>query len=95
MTQYSKGANFERAIKHDLELEGYLTLRSAGSRGPVDLIAIDADGHAILIQCKLNGTISKKQRAELVSLARKHHSAACVVSKGEEGPEWDLLHLGA
>ena len=40
MTNYSRGAALERKIKKALEADGYLVMRSAGSKGPLDLIAV-------------------------------------------------------
>ena len=38
MTNYSKGANFERRVKRYLESCGYYVVRSAGSHGVLDLV---------------------------------------------------------
>lgn len=42
MSNYSRGANFERAVIKHLEKQGYLAFRCAGSKGnsKVDVIAI-------------------------------------------------------
>jgi Holliday junction resolvase len=53
MTQYQKGANFERQLKKDMEECGHYVCRSAGSHGDWDLVAIDRSTNEILlIQCK-------------------------------------------
>ncbi len=55
MTNYSKGANFERRIQHYYDSLNYLTIRSAGSHSPIDLLAIpkgDDSRPFIAIQCK-------------------------------------------
>lgn len=49
-TSYARGADFERTVKKDLEGRGFFVIRSAGSKSPVDLIAIRA-GQFYLIQC--------------------------------------------
>ncbi|MEM4275125.1 MAG: restriction endonuclease [Candidatus Nitrosocaldaceae archaeon] len=48
---YLKGRTFEYKIKRYLEGKGYYVLRSAGSKGPLDLIAIKGK-EILLIQCK-------------------------------------------
>ena len=52
MTHYRKGTDFERRVKHELEDAGWFVVRSAGSHGPVDLVAIRAGSPTMLIQCK-------------------------------------------
>ncbi len=68
MSQYSRGANFERRVKRYLEEQGWVVFRSAGSHSPADLIALKT-GEVNLIQCKLHGAISKKDREILKTLA--------------------------
>ncbi len=71
MTKYKKGADFERRVKKLLENDGYLCVRSAGSKGAADLIAINPFNKTVLlIQCKLKGSISKKERGVLISVAK-------------------------
>lgn len=48
---YGKGVAFERYLKKQLEANGYYVMRSSGSHGPADLIAIKG-GMVYLIQCK-------------------------------------------
>ena len=42
-TSYQRGRTAEYRSKKWLENEGYLVVRSAGSHGPIDLVAIPAD----------------------------------------------------
>ncbi len=50
---YVKGVRKERRIKHELERDGFIVLRTAGSHGFADLIAIDKETNIIrFIQCK-------------------------------------------
>src|SRR5436309_12747800 len=55
-----RGADFERRVKRRLERDGWFVVRSAGSRGPLDLVALRRDGHGgcevRLIQCKVRQT---------------------------------------
>ena len=53
MTNYSKGRKKEYEIMHQLEREGWTVLRTAGSHGFADLIAINKKERKIrFIQCK-------------------------------------------
>ena len=71
MTQYRRGANYERKIKKEYEEDGYLVLRSAGSKGPFDLVAIKEDS-TILIQCKLRKP-TKKEIEGVLETVRKYN----------------------
>lgn len=79
---YNKGSNFERLTKAHLESEeGWFCVRSAGSHGQVDLLCINSQGKAKLIQCKLHGMISKQAKSDLYSLAAKYNSKAFLARK--------------
>lgn len=81
-----QGARFERKVIHDLEPYGYDCIRSAASKGAVDIVAV-APGHddaeceglfcapgarTLFIQCKLsNPMISPKERRALWDLAQR------------------------
>jgi Holliday junction resolvase len=69
-TNYTRGATLERKIKKQLEDEGYYVMRSAGSKGQVDLLALAPDGFAYMIQVSL----SKKNKAECTRLYELAHS---------------------
>jgi Holliday junction resolvase len=66
---YRNGADLERAVKHDLEDNGYLlVIKSGGSKGKVDVIALKR-GETVIVQCKRAGTISPADRTALRRLA--------------------------
>lgn len=79
MTQYERGANFERRVKRWLEGQGYFVIRSAGSKGPVDLVAVSAY-ETVLVQCKRGGRISQPEVDALASLKRRLNVKVAVVS---------------
>ncbi len=60
MTAARRGADFERRVRRHLEREGWFVVRAAGSRGPLDLVALRSDRRggceARLIQCKVRQT---------------------------------------
>lgn len=49
---YDRGVRFERARKKKWEANDYLVLRTAGSHGAFDLVAVGY-GYVYLIQCKV------------------------------------------
>ena len=59
MNQYRRGARVERLLRKKLESEGYYVVRSAGSKGAVDLVAWDSN-HSIVIQVALIGVKNKR-----------------------------------
>jgi Holliday junction resolvase len=68
MTNYKKGRAFEYRVKHFLERAGFVCLRTAGSHGFCDLIAIKPDT-VQFIQCKTKRP-SKHELHELKKLIR-------------------------
>jgi len=66
MTQYEKGARAERRARDDLEGDGWLVIRAAGSHGPFDLWALKVR----LIQVKSTEE-PKAWTAELEELAEQ------------------------
>jgi Holliday junction resolvase len=68
---YVSGARFERRVKEYYENMGYFVVRSAGSHSPVDLVAIKKNGSALFIQCKTDGKMSPKEKAELIAVSKK------------------------
>ena len=75
MGNYRKGAKFERDVIEHLEKKGMYCIRSAGSKGIVDVIAMQRVCHKTvvhMIQCKYgNATMSKKDKNILIDLANK------------------------
>jgi Holliday junction resolvase len=68
--KYVAGRAFEYHVKKQLEKEGYWCMRSAGSKGQVDIVAVAPDGFAYFIQCSR----AKKNKAECNSLYELAHS---------------------
>jgi Holliday junction resolvase len=88
MSQYRRGADFERRVRIALETDGYEVIRSAGSKGVVDLVCfkgwprdwdVDGPAHLLFVQCKrVNGTIPPSERAELHDYAGRIGALAVV-----------------
>ena len=73
-TAGKRGSDFERTVKKDLESKGYTVVRSAGSRGPIDLVAMRytvAPIRLLLIQCKIDGCLVGDERKALLSIEIK------------------------
>jgi len=78
-TPYQRGAAFERRVQSELEAEGWLVTRSPASKSPYDLVALRRreglrpepghNGQDLLIQCKLRGSISRREIEVLCELA--------------------------
>lgn len=56
VTQYRRGAEFERKVAGLLTDDGYLVVRAAGSHGHADLVALKP-GQVVLVQCKTSGAL--------------------------------------
>lgn len=56
MTNYQRGAYRERLARKELEARGYTVVRSAGSKGAADLVAI-CKNHVLLVQVKSEGEV--------------------------------------
>ena len=69
MTNYRRGADFERRVCKYFDKQGYFTIRSAGSHSIIDLVAIKA-GEVKLVQCKIDGVLSVAERQQLQELSR-------------------------
>jgi Holliday junction resolvase len=68
-TRYRKGADLERRIRARLEEDGYYVVRSAGSKGVLDLVAFRS-GETLFIQVKSGkGKMTRAERMKLVDMA--------------------------
>ena len=69
---YVKGRNFEYRVMAFLRKHGYYCIRSYGSKGPFDVIAIPpSKGSTLLIQAKYNGYVPKNELQELKENQKK------------------------
>lgn len=77
-----QGANFELKVMHDLEERAYTCLRSSGSRGAVDVVAVGPlrtyecgaapDANVLFVQCKItNPVIPPYERLAIQDLATR------------------------
>lgn len=57
VSNYSRGADFERQVIKILILKGYAAIRAAGSHSPADIWAT-RNGKLFFVQCKISGKLS-------------------------------------
>lgn len=94
MTNYNIGRSAEWKARRALEKRGYLVLRSAGSRGPFDLVALHPDG-VLCVQVKRKSELSLTEQEKLVE-ALKHlpECAHAEVWKLRPGGTWEIAEFG-
>lgn len=69
MTNYADGRRFEYKVRDALADDGYYLIRSAGSKGLIDVVAFKP-GQMLFVQAKRrDGTIGPGSRAALLDLA--------------------------
>jgi Holliday junction resolvase len=88
MSNYSRGANFERRVRKHLEQQGWVVFRSAGSHSPADLIALKA-GEVMLVQCQLDGYFTRAKKGALQILIEELNCQGCLAWR-----EGKVLSLG-
>lgn len=71
MSQYSRGANFERRIMGDYKKRGWDVFRSAGSHGAADVL-VARYGEVIAIQAQIDGYFAPAKRMALLELIDRH-----------------------
>lgn len=69
-TPRQRGDAFERRVRHQLDAAGYVTVRSSGSSGPFDLLALRIR-ELYLVQCKRDGRLDPHEWNVLVDLAHE------------------------
>lgn len=82
MSNYRNGSAMERRTKANLERDGYFVIKSAGSKGAADLVAIKA-GEILLVQCKLDSYVAPGEWNRLWELSRSIGAVPVVVGRGQ------------
>jgi len=67
---YVKGYQFERRVRSYFENKGFFVIRSAGSKGIFDIIAINKK-HVVGVQCKVDGRITKAQANSIAQIGKE------------------------
>lgn len=85
-SQYRRGADFERAVRDlCIKMGAVVVIRSAGSKGLLDLVAWMPSGETWFVQCKLTGKISKADRNDLRDIADIVGAQAVIAHKPGRG----------
>ena len=71
MSEYRRGADFERKVVNDYKARGWYASRTPGSKSPIDIIAFRA-GEVHIIQCKLTGRMSGAAKEQLREMAHEN-----------------------
>jgi len=72
-TPYKLGRAFEYRVMRQLETQGFIVLRSPGSKSPIDVIAVKR-GAIWFVQCKRGGSISPEEWNTFYDLAMSVHA---------------------
>lgn len=83
-TNYKRGADFERKVAKDLEGYGFVTVRSAGSHKPADVVAMKVGG-TFAIQCKRDGVLRPEEWNKFYCWAAMAGATPILASKGPRG----------
>lgn len=82
---YVNGRAFEYKVKKELENQGYLCFRTAGSHGVADVIALSIKGRCLLVQCKISNKITPHEKAKLKQIAMRYKCDAQIAYREKEG----------
>ena len=89
MTRYQAGTKFEYKVRDALKAQGAIYVcRSAGSKGPVDLIAFygwNSVRSSAFVQAKRDGRISRADRWALIELAQQCGAEPVLAKAGPRG----------
>jgi Holliday junction resolvase len=92
-TNYEKGVRVERLARKLLEDAGYYVIRSAGSKGAADLVAID-ETHVQLIQVKVKGQVNSEAKNKLEQI-KVPAGVDKVIWEYLGRNEWEFYPVGA
>ena len=86
---YQRGANFERQVLKIIRNAGYFAIRAAGSHSPADIMASKSailnGADVYLVQCKLDGKISRAEWDKLIDAADLAYADPIIASKPQRG----------
>jgi Holliday junction resolvase len=83
--KYRAGADLERAAKNYLQVNGYLVIKSAGSKGCADLVALKPGPAVVLVQAKTDGYLTPAERRDLLGAAELIGALALAVRWRKDG----------
>jgi Holliday junction resolvase-like predicted endonuclease len=89
VSQYAIGARLERLARASLQRNGYHVIRSAGSKGAVDLAAFNTE-HILLIQVKAD-RITPADRSKLAAFPAPPNALRQFWVRTAEG--WNIIDV--
>jgi len=90
LTNRQRGDYFERQVRDPLRAHGWVVIRSAGSLGVADIVALRKGNTPALVSCKLSARIGPDERAALIEAADRA-GARAVVAHRPRGGRVELL----
>lgn len=84
MTNYARGADFERRVLKDMEAKGYIAVRAAGSHTPADVYCIKP-WETVLVQCKRDGRLGPSEWNRFFHHCQKAGAVPIMACAGENG----------
>jgi Holliday junction resolvase len=81
----ARGDYFERQARDALQARGWYVVRSAGSLGIADLVALRVGSTPMLVSCKLSGRIGPAERLALLDTAATSGARAVVAMRPRAG----------
>lgn len=89
---YKRGRDFEYAVKHNLEKNGFVCMRSPASKSPADLMAV-RHGKTIFVQCKLHGALPPAEWNAFIDYAEKAGVSPIMAARKKTGTGIDYFLL--
>ena len=89
---YAKGRAFEYRVRNYLEKHEYFWVRSAGSKGAADLVALKDGLPSLLIQCKRHGAMAPLEWNTLL-IAAAEAGAEPILARNDPKHHIELLRL--
>ncbi len=91
MSSYARGRRLEYQARNLLIARGYTVVRSAGSKGPVDLVAWN-ERHVLFIQVKANGQVRSADKQKLLGFPIPKRGAYREIWEKKRG-NWSVTRL--
>lgn len=85
MNNRKRGDYFERQTRDALVNVGWYVIRSAGSLGVADLVALRYGNTPLLVSCKISGRIDPRERGQLMDAADAAGARAVVAMRPRNG----------